>query len=248
MRIAAICPTFRRPGLIPGIVRMFLDQTHQDKFLLVLDDGQSFQEQWIQQDGEHLGRVISCPYRMPTVWDKFNFLWKTAEAHGADAVAVMEDDDLYLPGYLAAHAAVLNKWMWSASSAVWFNQKDEPSQYDTTAARRFHGGWAYTIKALREVDGYPTEPWGSDLTIGKRMTDSFGPAVDPWENKMPQYGYRWQTSGFPNAHGFGRDMHKALENTHQPATYEGLIDPQLDQRQAEGLGDIYRAAKEWGWA
>lgn len=243
MKIAAICPTFRRPSLIPGIVKMFLDQSHEDKFLLILDDGQSFDEQWILDKGKPVGRLISCPYRMPSVWHKFNFLWKTAEAHGAEAVALMEDDDLYLPDYLSYHADVLSKWMWSSGKQVWFMEPRREPRVEL-AQRRFHGGWAYLINSLREVGGYREDCHDADTKLWFRMNDAFGPPIDPWANREIQYAYRWQLSGFPNAHGYGAQMHQMLAASHAPSRYNGLIQPALDAQQRSHIESITRVVSE----
>lgn len=232
MRIAAICPTFRRPRLIPGIVEMFQRQTHHEKVLLILDDGGSFET----QQGENW-TLYAKNSRAETVWHKFNWLISAAELEGADAIALMEDDDCYLPGYLEAHAKALEASPWSAASQVWFREPNKQPRL-VNAERRFHGGWAYTLDAIREVGGYPTKPYGSDSGLESRLRDKFGPPADPWPDSPPQYVYRWQTSGYQNAHGFGQNMHAAMESSHNPERMPGPITPGLDAYQALHLSEV----------
>ncbi len=251
MRIAAICPTFRRPKLIPGIVHMFQQQTHADKVLLILDDGGSFdlQFQACSSGDDDLSGVFvtstsraswilhSVPRRYETVWHKFNDLIDLAESGGADAIALMEDDDCYLPGYLEAHARALETAPWSASPRVWFREPNHEPRIEP-AMRRFHGGWAYTLDAIREVGGYPTKPYGSDTGLSDRLWNKFGRPADPWPDGSPQYVYRWQTSGYCNAHGWGENMHQAMANDHKPHRIEGPIVPGLDALQALHLNEV----------
>jgi len=232
MKIAAICPTFRRPRLIPGIVEMFQRQTHAEKVLLILDDGGGFDIQrghdWI------LGKSQD---RFDTVWHKFNELIEWAADENADAIALMEDDDVYLPGYLDAHARALQTAPWSAASQVWFREPNKPPRL-VNAERRMHGGWAYTLDAIRSVGAYPTKPFGSDSGLESRLREKFGKPADPWPDSPPQYVYRWQVSGYQNAHGFGQNMHAAMESSHKPERMPGPIMPGLDAYQALHLSEV----------
>lgn len=238
MKIAAICPTFRRSKLIPGIVKMFKDQTHADKVLLILDDGGSFDLQ--RGDDWFLAKSQD---RFDTVWHKFNELIDWAADWDADAIALMEDDDCYLPGYLESHAQALEVAPWSAGSRVWFREQNAEPRLEP-ALRRFHGGWAYTLEAIREVGGYPTKPYGSDTGLGDRLWNKFGRPADPWPDSSPQYVYRWQTSGYSNAHGWGQNMHEAMANDHKPERMPGPITPGLDPLQALHLNEVARAEND----
>ena len=107
MRIAAICPTYGRPALAANALACFLAQDHpaEDRFLLILDDAGT-----IAGDGPNW-YIYSTSARYPTLIHKYlrmvgllHILWPQP---GWDALALMDDDDIYGPQWLSSHALAL---------------------------------------------------------------------------------------------------------------------------------------------
>jgi glycosyltransferase involved in cell wall biosynthesis len=207
MHITAICPTYRRPKLIPGIVRMF-DQQNYPKSkcrLIILDDGQTLETNC---DGNTI--TVSRPTRIKTLGAKFREIVRLAIAHGTEAIALFEDDDIYEPGYLARHAEILANCDMSQSSSVWTDDAIPGQRIEVPAKGSHHGSWAFTVEAYERAGGYPADRnLGFDLTLAARFKRA-GCAIGFGEGVSP-YVYRWQTSGYPNGSGFGDEIYEAME-------------------------------------
>ncbi len=102
MNIAAVCVTYLRPRQLGWMIRCFLEQDYpaDKRELIVLDDAGQYED---QQGGGW--RLISTGRRFATLGEKRNAA--AALADGVEALAVWDDDDLYLPWALSASAAAL---------------------------------------------------------------------------------------------------------------------------------------------
>ncbi len=114
-----------------------------------------------------------------------------------DAVAVWDDDDIYLPEHLTVHAQVLATSPWSKPSQIISAYFDPPRI--ESAAGRFHGSIALRRDMLQELALQHGTPW-IDITRATfdqefltRCTQH-SPPGDPCQLASPQYIYRWQTT------------------------------------------------------
>jgi hypothetical protein len=126
-----------------------------------------------------------------------------------EALAVWDDDDLYLPWALRACAAALKVAPWSRPSLVLHPQKDGSLRQHQTGGL-FHGGWAYARAAFQQVGGYPAENNGEDQALARRLKLAGVQEADPIRlGLMPFYVYPWETSygwhlSGMGANGYGR--------------------------------------------
>jgi hypothetical protein len=211
MHLTAICPTFRRPKLIPGILEMWQAQEFPkaDCSMLIFDDGQSFES----QHGDNW-RLISRPRRCPTLGAKFRETVSLAIAHGTDAIVLFEDDDLYLPEYLANHESILTDHDVSQSSSVWTDNGIPDRRIEVKAIGSHHGSWGYTVDAYNRAGGYPADVnHGFDFVLNDRFRAADCKIGRP--SHVSPYVYRWQTSGYPNGSGWGRRIYEATEKCHR---------------------------------
>ncbi len=178
MKIAALCCTYNRPRLLRQSLWMFQQQTHVDKELVILDDA----GQYRPQSGDNW-RLISCPRRFGSFGHKRNVCAHLASLD-ADAFAVWDDDDAYLPWALEAHAAALEQKMWSRPSLCW----DASDEWHTAPllceqAREgmsYHGAWAWRREAFNGAGGYLTHVAGDlDTTLAGTILKNHGPSADP---------------------------------------------------------------------
>ncbi len=197
MKIAAVCCTYLRPKQLGYLIQCFRmqDLPSPQRELVILDDAGQYGDQ--QGDG---WRLISTRDRYPTLGQKRNAAVDLV-SRDVEALAVWDDDDLYLPWALRACVAALQRAPWSRPSLVLHPQKDGSLRQHQTGGL-FHGGWAYTRTAFQQVGGYPAENNGEDQGLAERFQhdgvkdiDPIGPGVRPFYIYCWGAGNGWHLSG-----------------------------------------------------
>ena len=140
MKFLCLCPTYGRPQhLLDNALYCFKQQTHANKFLLFYDDlgnvRNQFQSNWA---------VISTTTRCPHLPAKYHEMIELADLHnlfpGWAALAVWDDDDLYLPNYLTALSYAMEKRKWAKPSYVFSTYGMHSGEVQLEPATgRFHG-------------------------------------------------------------------------------------------------------------
>lgn len=194
MKITAVCCTYNRPELLRKSLWMFQQQTHPDKELVILDDA----DQYDSQEGDNW-RLVSLENRFRSLGEKRNVCASLVSAD-TDAIAVWDDDDLYFPWALEAHAKTLERGAWSRPSLCW----DTSEEWTTTLlaeacldGNSYHGAWAFNKEAFHTAGGYPTNLAGDrDSLLGRKLRKHYGASTDPLAHGFhPYYVYcYWQTS------------------------------------------------------
>jgi glycosyltransferase involved in cell wall biosynthesis len=222
VKIAAVCCTYLRPKQLGHLVRCFERQDYADRELVILDDagqyGPAAGDRW---------RLISISPRFPTLGEKRN---AAAEYVSADveALAVWDDDDLYLPWALSASVAALRLAAWSRPSIVLHPQSDAILRQHRTGGL-FHGGWAYRREVFARAGGYPAMNNGEDQALAARLAAAGARQADPCELGFPPfYVYSW--SGGWHLSGMGDDGYRRLGGLRAEKT--ALV---IDQRPAIAL-------------
>ena len=236
MKIAAVCCTYLRPKQLGHVIRCFQLQDYPAELreLIVLDDA----GQYDSQEGRRW-RLISTKGRFATLGQKRN----TATALVADdteAVAVWDDDDLYLPWALRACAAALQYAPWSRPSLVLHSRKDGSLAQHKTGGL-FHGGWAYRRSAFEQVGGYPAVNNGEDQALARRFQRAGVGEADPIRlGFRPFYVYAWGTSGSWHLSGMGRQGYQRLGGLRGRNTTLQIADPpDLNLHRPEILPDVH---------
>lgn len=231
--IVGVCCTYRRPNVLPTLLECFRRQTHPGKRLLVLDDAR----QYDPTDGDV--RIVSTPDRYPSIGAKHAAAVRLALETWPDAaaIAVMDDDDLYLADHFSRIASAV------AGGAEWCRQgrflttSREPAGgfHEEPDAGQHHGGWAFTPAAYRAAGGYPTdERTDDDHELGRRLFAACGPAT--LIDGPPSYVYRWgagagwHVSSLPGGYAAAADR--------GDATPVGRIGPRLDAAAVTILGRL----------
>jgi glycosyltransferase involved in cell wall biosynthesis len=225
MKIAAVCCTFLRPRQLGELIHCFLRQDYpaQQRELVILDDA----GQYASQQGNRW-RLVSLSRRYRTLGEK-----RTAAAalvsDDVEALAVWDDDVLYLPWALRASAAALRHSPWSRPSLVLHRQPNGSlSQHETGGM--FHGGWAYTREVFDQIGGYPARNNGEDQALARRMLRAGVRPADPIGlGYEPFYVFRRGNSDGWHLSSMGRDGYRQLGILR--ATNTGLViaePPDLD--------------------
>ncbi|MDZ7619898.1 MAG: hypothetical protein U1E05_23100, partial [Patescibacteria group bacterium] len=165
--------------------------------LLILDDA----GQYACQTGDRW-RLISVPARFPTLGQKRNAA-ASLVSPDVDALAVWDDDDVYLPWALRASADALRHAAWSRPSVVLHPNRDGTLRQHLTGGL-FHGGWSYRRAAFEAVGGYPPEMNnGEDQGFAARLKAAGAIEADPiCLGFQPFYVYRWGTAPGVTAGGW----------------------------------------------
>ena len=173
MHIAAVCVTYLRPRQLGWMIQCFLRQDYPpaQRELLILDDA----GQYGDRQGEGW-RLVSQPERFASLGEKRNAAVALVSKR-AEALAVWDDDDLYLPWALRASAA-LAEADWSRPSLVLHPQADGSFHQHQTGGL-FHGGRAYRRKALERAGGYPPINNGEDQGLAQRFQELGVRQADP---------------------------------------------------------------------
>lgn len=190
MRFLCLCPTYNRPWrLLEESLACFHSQVHKDAFLLIYDDLGVFPEQ--RHDNWAL---ISTTTREPGIVEKYNRMLELAQQFGPfDALALWDDDDIYLPNHLLHHAQILNDYELSYPSRVWSTYTGqrlvEPSggRFWASLAIRYDafvrtGGFVLTRRA--DFDQQSLGKWLRGCTCG-----------EPDRSREPTYVFRWSDTG-----------------------------------------------------
>jgi hypothetical protein len=204
MKIAAVCVTYLRPRQLGCMVRCFLEQDYpaSRRELVILDDAGQY------ADRQGAGwRLVSVPRRFATLGAKRNAAAKLVSAD-VEALAVWDDDDLYLPWALSASVAALRRAAWSRPSLVLHRQADGSLRQHRTGGL-FHGGWAYRREVFQRLGGYPASNNGEDQAFAQRLEAAGIAASDPCAlGFRPFYIYTW--GGAWHLSGLGADGYEEL--------------------------------------
>jgi glycosyltransferase involved in cell wall biosynthesis len=190
MKIAAVCCTYLRPTQLGHLIRCFQLQDYADRELVILDDAGQYES----TEGDRW-RLISTARRWPTLGDKRNAAARLVSPD-VEALAVWDDDDLYLPWALSASVAALEQAPWSRPSRVLHRQADGTLRQHETGGL-YHGGWAYQRDAFWNAGGYPSQNNGEDQELARRISRRRIPEADPiMLGFLPFYIYQWGGPGY----------------------------------------------------
>ncbi len=219
MKIAAVCCTYLRPVQLGYMVRCFELQDYDDRELVILDDA----GQYDNQQGDRW-RLISTDRRFSTLGEKRNAAAGMV-SDDVEALAVWDDDDLYLPWALRASVEALQHADWSRPGLVLPPQPDGSLRQHQTGGL-FHGGWAHRRDSFQKAGGYPAMDNGEDQTLAGRLLRQGTNETDPmqWGFK-PFYIYPWATDATWHLSGMGAEGYRQLGAITAVRTVLEIADP-----------------------
>jgi hypothetical protein len=211
MHVICLCPTYGRPSLVANSLALFLGQRLRDgdsAHLLILDDAGQIRT---QRGGlDRLTWQVECRREWIPLTRKYAPMlelsgdWRQATSDVAHVV--WDDDDVYLPWHLAAHAAALESRPWSHPSRAWstygIDPTVEPPAERQLSGRHYHGALAVRGDLMAELGGWPkTDRSDYDKQMLACCRDVAGPPGDPCQFGPPSYVYRWQDTGRDHCSG-----------------------------------------------
>lgn len=234
MKIVCLCPTYgRHPDLLRNTLACFMAQTYKNSFLFFYDDLGNIEP----FAGTDWG-VISTPNRSPHLPHKYHTMLQIMDDMNVacDAVAIWDDDDVYLPHHLQAMADTLQSRPWSKPSYV-FSTYGAPEGETALepATGRFHGSMGIRLEYLRERGGWPQSDRATfDQEIIKELdAKKPGDPLDKWD---PSYVYRWADTGAVHCSGLMGDpqWYAKVPVQYDEKIHAGELSPAWD-RSARGL-------------
>lgn len=231
LRVACLCPTYKRPRLVANALACFEAQTYPYRRLFVLDDANQFPPMFAARY-----QMEATPERYPSLPAKYARLMDLARDF--DAIAVWDDDDIYLPHHLAVSLTGIQRGhLWSKPSQV-HTLVDSPKIED--AAGRFHGSLVFRRDWLADQGGWPaTGRMDFDLQLIARSQAAAAP-WDPCTLAAPSYVFRWASTGDYHSQAYSTGpadegwYHRHPGNA-RAATHAGPLLPQADAETADWL-------------
>jgi hypothetical protein len=236
VKIAVVVCTYNRPRLLGHLLRAFELQDYADREMIILDDAGQYRNQrgpgW---------QLLSVPRRFRSLGEKRNAAAALASAD-AEAFAIWDDDDLYLPWALSASAAALAQADWSRPSLVLQPQADwSLGQYQTGGL--YHAGWAYRRTAFDAAGGYRPLSGPEDQALMHQFEALGVTAADPIAlGFRPFYVYAWAEAAGSWGHlsGLGADAWTKLGRyAIDPAELSAVDPPQLNLQTPRILDGIH---------
>ena len=229
--VTAVCPTFRHPELLANSVALWQAQDYplDRRVLLILDDDPTFDPQVA------LGwELYAIPGRLPTISAKYNTLLGQMPSY-TDVVAVWEDDDFYLPGYISSHVKALRGAEFSKAATV---LSDYTGQLVIENAEgRFHSSRAFRAGLIKRVGGWPdTRRADFDQQLMNSLAVAAGGRVArPWaDTERPEFVYHWHT-GAAHCQSTMRSpddetWYDRAEQSYQKVPFVGKLVPKLSEK------------------
>ena len=201
MHLTCLCPTYRRPRLLENAIACFEAQDYplDSRRLLILEDAGELQAQegsgWVLQTTGT--RCRSLPGKYNDMAASAMSLWPDTEAF-----VVLDDDDIYLPWHLSAHAAALASMPrgWSHPAFVLTDGSGggpaRELRPEPTGFARLHGGLAISRKLFEDIGGWiETLQADFDLQMLAKLKALRAPQ-NPCRFYPPSYVFRWATTGY----------------------------------------------------
>lgn len=220
-----------------NLVQLFLNQDYGGPAVLVLLDDR---EQGLLSGRDTYGPTRSIDVwrlaRTPTLMDKYAFghmIWSDDVVLAQKPYfCVLDDDDIYLPGFLSSHAKVLETHAWSYPEKIWSTYGHDLKQ--EASSGRFWASSAYTQEALVKAGGYGNSgSAGFDQLFLKRMREANGAPGVP---ESVEYVYNWELTFDSHTSGHMKSFEDTTwytETKESPAT--GPLSPKLNAETVEVL-------------
>lgn len=246
MFVTALCPTYRHPELLANSVALWEMQDYpaEKRMLFILDDDPTFDCQ--------LGSSWSLEAhkeRFPTISAKYNYMFERVPPK-TDAIVVIEDDDIYFPGYISAHVKALQRHAFSKPNIVMTDYL-KGRIIREGAKGRFHSTIGARIELIKQVGGWPdTKRADFDQQLMSSLL-KHSPQATPWpDDAKPEdieFIYRWH-SGAAHCQSTMRSpddetWYERGEQAYAKVPFVGRLVPKLDGFTTRML-DKYRR-KDW---
>ena len=184
MKLGVACCTYLRPTTLGELICSYERQDYPlaSRSMIVLDDA----GQYTEQSGPGW-RLVSVAARYCSLGEKRNAA-AALLPKDVDAIVIADDDDIYLPHWLSAHASALANADWSVPSQVFEltgNQARRIRNWGT-----YHAAWAYRKSMFDKLGGYSFLNNGEDQEFADRARLAGFSSGDPCLFAPPFFMHR----------------------------------------------------------
>lgn len=240
LNIAALCPTYRRIRVVENTVALWEMQDYPaaHRRLIILDDGGT----WRSQKGQ-TWEVFSVLRRFPSMPAKYaelvtSALWSCPWE--PDAYLIWDDDDIYLPGYVTAHARTLLQHEFSSPFVNWTHYGPDLMQQP----KHWHAADGFRRELGERVGWWPEmkRMW-FDRAFQNTLRDNARSTGEPWDNYWDaQFVMGFSDTGAHHSSNTPEsdnwyDEHAKLVDCER---YVGTLVPTLDDRLSWVQNEIRR--------
>jgi len=188
MKIACVTPTYKRPLLLGRAIHCFLQQTHTDAELVILDDA----GQYHNQAGERW-RLVSTGTRYPNFGAKRNAVIDLVSPD-VEGILCWDDDDVYWPWAVEATSRALECRPWAQCrlclESVGADQFRRVHAFGRGERNWAYGGcWAWRLDAFRTVGEYDQIDDGDDANVARKLYAKYGSSANSTADCEPWYWY-----------------------------------------------------------
>lgn len=237
MRLLCLCPTYGRPALLANSIALFEAQDYpkEDCKLLILDDANQYEtqkgENWELAVAEK--RFACMPMKYKAMFAMEQILELDCQW---DAIVMWDDDDIYLPNHLAAHAEQLRSFPWSQPKRVY-------CAYDPITIENVGGNmWAscaVRTNYIRKFSRHKLNEWFDDKRAAFDLFFLAMLEAEGGRSDELSFMFRWGSTQVPHLQGFikSQDDLEAYRNFPQHNTeFVRWVLPQFDPETRRMLG------------
>ena len=185
MKISLLTITWRRPALLGRLIECFHRQTHEDREMIILDDG-----------GDYPYHPRGDKWKIVSIHDRFNSLGSKRNACAAlaspdsEGFLICDDDDFLFPWAMAATSEALEKGVWAQPREAYEWCNDNLVRYETFSRARpnyidYHSGWSYRRETFEKMRGYPIAG-EEDNPVRDHLVEEYGPSINTICPKFPE--------------------------------------------------------------
>lgn len=220
MHICCLMPTFARPiHIIENAIACFDHQTHTESTLLILDDEYWLRDATVLGTDRGVALSVMAGGAVPLP-QKYNVMVEQmlGTFGSIEAFAVWDDDDLYLPNYLAEVNVALRDAEWCHPLRVWSTYTGVPEI--EPARGRFHGSLAVRAQHAR----WPVSSRGTfDQEMLAKLTSELGRPADSCHG-IPSYVFRWNDTNALHCQAYmGGDQDETWQQRYMDAARERRV-------------------------
>lgn len=239
MKFLCLCPTYgKTPEVIANAIQCFLNQTNKDSTLLIYDDLGNYRNcEEINQLYSNV-RLVSNITRCPGIVAKYERMLELATLMNIryEALALWDDDDVYLPQHLENHENVLQFPIdWSYPNFVYSTYGNKLRAEES--AGRFWASLAILKRSFERIGGFVQSSLATfdQQSLGKFNALLYRAAPDV--NKGPTYVFRWQDTKTIHAQHFMGDSVNWYNNV-VPGYVRNVSLEQILPKYQEGVEEI----------
>ncbi len=201
MRLLCLCPTYGRPKLLANSIALFQAQEYpkEDCKLLILDDANQYEP----QKGANWELIVALK-RFGSMPQKYKMMFFLEDIFDVDlcewdAIVMWDDDDIYFPNHLNAHAQQLRTFPWSQPKRVYCS-------YDPITIENVNGNmWASLAVRTDYLRKIPKDRWDSWFLETRAAFDFSFLAMlesDGGRSDELSFMFRWSSTRVPHLQGF----------------------------------------------